>query len=502
VWHACSTRTIPSSGIVIVGSGADAPMLWWDRAPASSPSSIAPSPSLSIGLPIVRPFEGQLMSFADLGLSPDLLRAVLALGLTEPTPIQETTVPAILSGRDLVGAAPTGSGKTLAYTMPLAQLLAALPSQYPRPVRALLLVPTRELALQVGEVFGNIVKHIDKQLKVLVAFGGVSINPQMQALRGGADVVVATPGRLLDLVEKNALKLDDVQILVLDEADRLLDLGFADELGQIRALLPARPQTLLFSATFPKDVEGLAKGLLVEPTRIEVPAVEALAATITQRSIVVDAPRRTQLLASLIRSEGWSRVLVFVATKHAADHVAEKLRRAGIGAESFHGELSQGKRNDVLAHFKAEHLTVLVATDVASRGIDIALLPVVVNYDLPRSATDYIHRIGRTGRAGAAGTAVSFVNAATEAHFRLIERRQAEPISLVREQIVGFEPDPELEVAGPVGAPAGVGAGAGVGGVKGRRPSKKDKLRQQAAATAAGDSGPDTVGGERSGGYE
>jgi ATP-dependent RNA helicase RhlE len=424
------------------------------------------------------------MSFLALGLSPDLLRAVAALGFVEPTPIQEATVPAVLSGRDLVGAAPTGSGKTLAYAIPIVQRLAVLASQYPRPVRALLLVPTRELALQVGSVFGEIVKHIDKQLKVLVAFGGVAINPQMQALRGGADLVVATPGRLLDLVEKNALKLDDVQIWVLDEADRLLDLGFSDELERVRALLPARPQTLLFSATFPKDVEGLAKGLLVDPARVEVPAVETLAPTITQRSIVVDAARRTQLLATLIRNEAWSRVLVFVATKHAADHVAEKLRRAGLAAESFHGELSQGKRNDVLAHFKAGHLTALVATDVASRGIDIALLPVVVNYDLPRSATDYIHRIGRTGRAGATGLAVSFVNPATEAHFRLIERRQAEPMALVRERIAGFEPTPE-----PAGTTTSAEA-VGVGGVKGRRPSKKDKLRRQLADAGSG-GGPD-----------
>jgi ATP-dependent RNA helicase RhlE len=257
------------------------------------------------------------------------------------------------------------------------------------------------------------------------------------ALRGGADIVVATPGRLLDLVDHNALRLADVTALVLDEADRLLDVGFTDELTRIFEQLPRRRQNLLFSATFPPAVHQIAEQLLHDPIRIEVPSTTATRPAILQRSIHIDPARRTQLLRHLITEQGWAQVLVFVSTQYSTEHIAEKLRRAGIQAAAFHGKLSQGARTKALADFKASRVTVLVATDVAARGIDIAQLPAVVNYDLPRSTADYTHRIGRTGRAGEAGVAVSFVISSAEAHFRLIEKRHG--IRLVREIIVGFE---------------------------------------------------------------
>jgi superfamily II DNA/RNA helicase len=306
-------------------------------------------------------------------------------------------------------------------------------------------------------------------------FGGVSINPQMMRLRGGADVVVATPGRLLDLLAHHALSLDGISTLVLDEADRLLDLGFADELERLLALLPRQKQSLFFSATFPAAVQTLAQSLLHEPLRIELPSEQHSAPDIAQRAIAVDAASRTQLLRHLIQQEAWSRVLVFVATKHAAEMVADKLRKARINAEPFHGELSQGKRSQVLADFKASRLKVVIATDVAARGLDIAELPVVVNYDLPRSAVDYTHRIGRTGRAGQSGIALSFVSAATLPHWRLIAKRQS-LANIALEQVAGFEPK-ETAIPSPPNAESPVGTG----GIKGQRLSKKDKLRMAAA---------------------
>jgi superfamily II DNA/RNA helicase len=287
--------------------------------------------------------------------------------------------------------------------------------------------------------------------------------------------VVATPGRLLDLIDHNALNLSSVNTLVLDEADRLLDLGFADELARILALLPKDRQTLFFSATFPQSVQALADTLLRNPTRIEVDAAPLTTPDITQRAIEVDARQRTQLLRHLVQQNQWTRVLVFVATKFAAEIVADKLRKANIHAEPFHGVLSQGKRSQVLADFKASHVQVVVATDLAARGIDIASLPVVVNFDLPRSSVDYVHRIGRTGRAGESGQAISFVSADTDAHFRLIEKRQG--LKLVREQIAGFEP--QLSAV-----PVQMVDTSGNGGIKGKRPNKKDKLRAEAQMLA------------------
>ena len=411
------------------------------------------------------------MPFTQLGFSPELLppllRAISSLGYTQPTAIQSAAIPAMMQGRDVVCSAQTGSGKTAAFCLPLLHKLAELPARSAGKTHALVLLPTRELAAQVGLAMEGFAAHLPRRMKIAVVFGGVSVNPQMMNLRGGADIVVATPGRLIDLIDQNALSLGHVKTLVLDEADKLLDMGFADELSRILALLPAQRQNALFSATFPPAIEVLASSLMKNPLRIEVKSEPEAQPDITQRAVAVDAPRRTQLLRQLIQTEKWTRVLVFVATKHAAEIVADKLRKADIHAEPFHGELSQGKRSQVLMDFKASTVQVVVATDVAARGLDIKHLPVVVNYDLPRSALEYTHRIGRTGRAGVSGTAISFVSAATAAHFKLIEKRHA--IELVLEQIAGFEP---IEVA-----PVNAADPQGTGGVKGKRPSKKDKLR-------------------------
>ena len=418
------------------------------------------------------------MLFSSLGLSPALLRALERQNLLTPTSVQSQAIPAVMAGSDTMVRAQTGSGKTLAFGLPLLHKLALEPAQNPRQVRALVLVPTRELAIQVGTTLRDLANQLPQAIKISVVFGGVSINPQMLAMRGGTDVVVATPGRLLDLVQHNALSLAATQMLVLDEADRLLDLGFEAELKRLLALLPAERQSLFFSATFAPAVAALAQSMLRSPVQIDIGATDQEKPDITQQAILVDAPQRTQLLRHLITEQKWKRVLVFVATKHAAEMVADKLRKARIYAEPFHGELSQGKRSQVLSDFKASRLKVVIATDMASRGLDIAQLPVVVNFDLPRSADDYIHRIGRTGRAGEVGLAVSFVSHDTEAHFRLIEKRHG--LELALQVVAGFEPapaDPGTEIADGQAHPAAVNNG----GIKGKRPSKKDKLRALAA---------------------
>jgi ATP-dependent RNA helicase RhlE len=422
------------------------------------------------------------MSFQTLGLMPSLVDAAQRCGMKQPTDIQRASMAAVMAGQDVWANAPTGSGKTAAYVLPLVQRLlkqnikASAPRRSSRATQVLVLVPTRELAVQVGQLVQALAPTGPEGLKLVVVFGGASINPQMMRLRGGAELVVATPGRLLDLLASNALSLAQLSTLVLDEADRLLDAGFADEVDRVLGLLPKSRQTLMFSATAPAALNARAHALLREPLRIDLhapPAAvdNAVLAAIQQRAVQVEDKRRLQLLRHLIEQGQWSRTLVFVATRYAAVHVADKLCRNGLDARSLHGDLTQGARNQVLSDFKSSQLKVLVTTDVAARGIDIPLLPVVVNFDLPRSASDYTHRIGRTGRAGQSGLAVSFITADTavaEAHFRLIEKRQGQRV--VREQIEGFEP---TCIAAPLDAN---------GGVKGLRKSKKDKLREAKAA--------------------
>lgn len=402
------------------------------------------------------------MSFTTLGISP-LFSSALAQ-FEEPTEVQSAAIPEVLNGGDLLVTAKTGSGKTTAFILPLLERW--MKGSQKKRTFALILVPTRELAAQVREVVQDYAKCLPERLKVVSAVGGVSINPQMMALRGGVDFLVATPGRLLDLVGKNAVKLDEVKSLVLDEADRMLDLGFAGELGRILAMLPEERQNLLFSATFPKAVEAIAGELLNEPHRIEIKQESEDVPDITQRAIRVDMAERSPLLRHLIKQEEWERVLVFVGKKYTAGHVADKLNVNGIDAEALHGDLSQGARSAVLRDFKNSAVQVLVATDLAARGIDIVGLPVVLNYELPRSPADYVHRIGRTGRAGEKGVAINFVTAEAVAHFNVIEKRNG--LSMSREVIAGFEPVDPLPVA------------SGTGGVKGKRKSKKDKLREAA----------------------
>ena len=409
------------------------------------------------------------MPFSELGLSPELLQAIAETKYVAPTPVQVAAIPPILRAQDVRACAQTGSGKTAAFALPMLQRLLNRGAARDRGVSGLVLVPTRELAIQVGESFRSFSRYLAQPIKVLTVFGGVSINPQMMALRGGADIVVATPGRLLDLADHNAVRLSEVSMLVLDEADRLLDEGFADELTRVLALLPDHRQNLLFSATFPPAVQALAELLLRNPVRIDVATAVETTPDIQQRSIAVDPERRTQLLRHLIQHHAWERTLVFVATKYATEHIALKLQRLGLAARALHGDLSQGARIQSLEDFKAGRLQVLIATDLAARGIDVTELPAVVNFDLPRSTDDYVHRIGRTGRAGASGIAVSFVSTATEAHFRLIEKRNR--FRLERERLPGFEPT----------ATAPMPAGAGTGGIKGARKSKKDKLREAAS---------------------
>jgi len=413
------------------------------------------------------------MTFSALGLSPALQGVLKLRGFSSPTEVQREAIPAALTGRDLLASAQTGSGKTLAFLLPLLQRVSQTSRTTPRQLAALVLVPTRELAVQIGDELRQLATPLALNIRVTTVFGGVSINPQLMGLRGGADIVVATPGRLLDLIHHNALTLSTVKCLVLDEADRMLDLGFSEELERLLALLPKDRQSLFFSATLAPAVQRLAQALLHDPVRVDVlPDARALP-DIRQEAIAVDAGRRTQLLRHLISAHHWRRVLVFVATKHAAEVVADKLRKGGVAAEPFHGMLSQGKRSQVLHDFKDSRLTVVVATDVAARGLDISQLPVVVNFDLPRSTVDYTHRIGRTGRAGERGLAVSFISAESSAHFALIQKRLGLLIAPVT--VSGFEP------VTPAAAVRDVN-----GGVKGKRPSKKDRLRALASTEPGG----------------
>ncbi|SFN23814.1 ATP-dependent RNA helicase RhlE [Formivibrio citricus] len=346
------------------------------------------------------------MSFASLGLADVLVRAVSELGYNEPTPIQKQAIPAVLAGGDLMAGAQTGTGKTAGFTLPILQNLITKPVEHKK-IRVLVLVPTRELAAQVEES----VREYGKYTKVtsLVMFGGVSINPQMQALRKRIDILVATPGRLLDHVSQKSVDLSHVDTLVLDEADRMLDMGFIRDIRKVLALLPKKRQNLLFSATFSDEIKELADSLLDNPALIEVARRNATAELISQRVYTVDRDQKRALLAHLIKENNWHQVLVFTRTKHGANRLAEQLGKDGITALAIHGNKSQNARTKALAEFKSGDLQVLVATDIAARGIDIAELPHVVNYELPNVPEDYVHRIGRTGRAGSEGEAISLV---------------------------------------------------------------------------------------------
>jgi ATP-dependent RNA helicase RhlE len=342
---------------------------------------------------------------------PELLRAVAEQGYTEPTPIQAQAIPLVLSGRDLLGAAQTGTGKTAGFTLPLLQRLAPLAtksfSPALHPVRCLILTPTRELAIQVHDSVKTYGKHIP--LRSYVVYGGVSINPQIEELKRGVEILVATPGRLLDLVGQKAVNLGKVQILVLDEADRMLDMGFIPDIKRIIALLPAMRQTLLFSATFSDEIRKLASQFQKDPAKVEVARRNTPAELVTQYVHFIDANRKRELLSHLVRKNDWEQVLVFTKTKHGANRLASQLQRDHINADAIHGNKSQNARIRALEDFKEGKVKVLVATDIAARGLDIEELPHVVNFDLPHVPEDYVHRIGRTGRAGSTGEALSLV---------------------------------------------------------------------------------------------
>ncbi len=371
------------------------------------------------------------MSFSSLSLSAPLLQTLEQLGYQQPTPIQQQAIPAVLSGRDLLAAAQTGTGKTAAFALPLLQLL----SQGPRPkanqVHTLVLTPTRELAMQVGQDFSDYGKSLS--LRQQVVYGGVKINPQMQRLRPGCDVLVATPGRLIDLYQQNAIRFTDLKYLVLDEADRMLDMGFIHDIRRIMKLLPAKRQNLLFSATFSPEVRALAKGIINDPLEVSVAPANSTVEKIEQSLYPVEKSKKSKLLQHLIQEQDWQQVLVFTRTKHGANRLVKDLESVRISAAAIHGNKSQNARIKALNNFKQNQIRVLVATDIVARGLDIEQLPQVVNFDLPNVPADYVHRIGRTGRAGASGKALSFVCSETLDELFAIERliQQAIPRQLL-----------------------------------------------------------------------
>jgi len=377
------------------------------------------------------------MNFEQLGLSEELLHAVRDTGYTSPTPIQSQAIPAILEGKDVMGAAQTGTGKTAGFTLPLLQRLSNKAPVKNNRARALVLTPTRELAAQVEDSVSTYGKYL--KLRSAVVFGGVKINPQMMKLSRGVDVLVATPGRLLDLYQQNAIRFDDIEVLILDEADRMLDMGFIHDIKRIMALLPKKRQNLMFSATFSKDIRLLAKGITNNPVEIDVAPRNSAVEIITQIVHPTDKARKAELLSHLVRDGNWHQVLVFSRTKHGADKLVRRLARDEIHAAAIHGNKSQPQRTKALDRFKQNKIQVLVATDIAARGIDIDQLSHVVNFDLPNVPEDYVHRIGRTGRAGASGIAISLVSADEAKQLQDIEKLIKRKIE--RQEIDGFEPD-------------------------------------------------------------
>jgi ATP-dependent RNA helicase RhlE len=381
------------------------------------------------------------MSFATLGLDPRILSAVTAQGYHTPTPIQQQTIPVILEGKDVLAGAQTGTGKTAAFTLPVLQLLSKNTSKVNNlQVRCLVLTPTRELAQQVADsvkAYGA-----DLPLKYAVFYGGVSINPQYDQASRGLDILVATPGRLLDHLHQGTVSLSELQILVLDEADRMLDMGFIHDIKRIMAKLPKERQTLFFSATFAKEIKELADTLLNSPVLIEVAKPNSTADKVEQLAYRVDSQRKREMLSYLIGSRQWKQVLIFSRTKHGADRLAKQLRLDGIEAGAIHGDKSQGARTKALDDFKNNRLSVLVATDIAARGLDIEELPIVVNYDLPQVAEDYVHRIGRTGRAGNSGMAISLITPDDLVMLQAIEKLTKQVIT--QQVVPGYEHDPKM----------------------------------------------------------
>jgi ATP-dependent RNA helicase RhlE len=389
------------------------------------------------------------MSFESLGLAPGLVRALAEMGYTQPTPIQEQAIPLAMNGSDLLAGAQTGTGKTAAFALPmLHRLSAGEPRRGARAPRALVLTPTRELALQVHESVRDYGKHVRMQSAAI--YGGAGMNPQLDALRRGLDILVATPGRLIDHMERRSVDLSKIEILVLDEADRMLDMGFLPAMKRIITTLPKQRQTLLFSATFAEPIKQLAQQFLRSPLEVQVTPKNSVVAAIEHRAHPVDAGRKKDLLLHLMSADSRRQTLVFTRTKHGANRLAEQLEASGLKAQAIHGNKSQGARTKALSEFKSGKCTVLVATDIAARGIDIDQLPVVINYDLPTIAEDYVHRIGRTGRNGSTGEAISLVSPEEGPLLRDIQKLLNADISLA--PVPGFEPSRPLQMNGSLSA--------------------------------------------------
>lgn len=376
------------------------------------------------------------MNFSDLGLTKELLSAIERAKYESPYPIQTEAIPALLQQKDLLGLAPTGSGKTAAYILPILQRL--LPKEAPKDrfIPVLVIVPTRELAVQVAEVTENFSRFLPRKIKSMAVFGGVSINPQMMKLHG-VEILIATPGRLIDLIGRNALGISRIHTLVLDEADKVLNMGFREEVEHILELLPARRQNILFSATMDEEVELLTKKLLKDPVRIQVETPNFTPDLIDQKAYRVSPENKGPFLRTLINSGDWNQILIFASSIRTADNVAAKLSKNGINAVAFHGDKSQGARTEALAKFKSGKTRVLVATDLAARGINIQFLPLVINYELPRSPKDYVHRIGRTGRAGAEGEAISLITPEELHHFKVIQKKMGKRVLLLDSEDFG-----------------------------------------------------------------
>jgi ATP-dependent RNA helicase RhlE len=380
------------------------------------------------------------MHFSDLGLSPALLTAIQRANYDTPYPIQVEAIPAVLQQKDILGLAPTGSGKTAAYILPILQQLLQQEAPRDRQVPVLVLVPTRELAIQVAEVTENFSRFLPRRIKSLAIFGGVSINPQMMKL-GGVEILIATPGRLIDLVGRNSVGISRIQTLVIDEADKLLQMGFREEMDHLLELTPKKKQTLLFSATQDQELTSLIQQLLKNPVEIQVAPTDFTPDAIHQEAYRVSPETKGPFLRQLIQSGDWKQILVFASSIRTADNMVVKLNKNGINAVAFHGDKSQGARTEALAKFKSGKTRVLVATDLAARGIDIQGLPLVINYELPRSPKDYIHRIGRTGRAGATGHAISLITPEEQHHFKVIQKKMGKWVTLVPAEAFGKPTD-------------------------------------------------------------
>ena len=424
------------------------------------------------------------MQFDSLGLSTEILKAVTEKGYTSPSPIQEKAIPPVLAGKDVMAAAQTGTGKTAGFTLPILHRLSGGKQATRNQVRTLVFTPTRELAAQVQESVSTYGKYLP--LRSAVVFGGVKINPQMMKLRAGVDILVATPGRLLDLYSQNAVKFDQLEILVLDEADRMLDMGFINDIRKILALLPAKRQNLMFSATFSDDIRRLAKGIVNNPIEVSVSPPNTTVKSVEQWICPVDKKRKTELLINLINENQWSQVLVFSRTKHGANKISQKLEKVGLKSAAIHGNKSQGARTRALAEFKSGKIQVLVATDIAARGLDIEQLPHVVNFDLPNVPEDYVHRIGRTGRAGATGQAVSLVSADEIKQLQDIERLTGE--LLERRVVDDFEPEHDLPTSRLTNRP-----------VRSKKPKPKSPSAHRGGQRRISGSGAGTSNGARPG---